>query len=52
MAFDGRHHAPKFVWRRESHLEARVWPTGAVCPHCGGHDRIGRMRGKGAGIGT
>ena len=32
-------------------LEARVWPKGAVCPHCGGFDRIGKMGGKATRIG-
>lgn len=33
-------------------VEARVWPTGPVCPHCGGFDRIGKMGGKSTRIGT
>ena len=32
-------------------VEARVWPEGPVCPHCGGVDRIGKMRGKATRIG-
>jgi transposase-like protein len=27
-------------------IEARVWPTGPFCPHCGGVERIGRLQGK------
>lgn len=27
-------------------LEAIRWPHGPVCPHCGGMDRIGAVRGK------
>lgn len=27
-------------------VEARVWPTGPVCPHCGCFERIGRLTGK------
>ncbi|WP_052341215.1 transposase [Salinarimonas rosea] len=27
-------------------VEARVWPEGPVCPHCGRGDRIGRLAGK------
>lgn len=27
-------------------VEARVWPEGPVCPHCGGVDRVGRLKGK------
>jgi transposase-like protein len=32
-------------------VEARVWPNGPVCPHCGGVDRIGKMKGKATRIG-
>jgi transposase-like protein len=27
-------------------VESRVWPNGPTCPHCGGVDRIGKMKGK------
>lgn len=27
-------------------VEARVWPNGPTCPHCGGVDRISKMQGK------
>lgn len=33
-------------------VEARIWPTGPVCPHCGGVDRIGKMGGKSTRIGA
>jgi transposase-like protein len=33
-------------------VEARVWPTGPVCPHCGGVERVGKMGGKSTRIGT
>ncbi len=33
-------------------LEARVWPNGPVCPHCGGVDRLSKMQGKSTRIGT
>lgn len=33
-------------------LEARVWPNGPVCPHCGGVERISRMEGKSTRIGV
>jgi transposase-like protein len=33
-------------------VEARVWPNGPVCPHCGGFDRISKMGGKSTRIGT
>lgn len=29
-------------------LERLVWPDGPVCPHCGAHERIGAVTGKGA----
>ena len=33
-------------------VEARIWPEGPVCPHCGGCDRIGKMGGKSTRVGT
>lgn len=27
-------------------VEARVWPNGPTCPHCGGTERINRLQGK------
>lgn len=27
-------------------VEARVWPEGPICPHCGGVERISKMQGK------
>jgi transposase-like protein len=33
-------------------VEARVWPNGPICPHCGGVDRISKMKGKSTRIGT
>ena len=29
-----------------AYVEARVWPDGPVCPHCGGVERISKMQGK------
>lgn len=29
-----------------AYVEARVWPEGPVCPHCGGFERISKMQGK------
>lgn len=34
------------------YVEARLWKTGPVCPHCGGVERIGKMGGKSTRIGT
>jgi transposase-like protein len=33
-------------------VEARIWPNGPVCPHCGGFERISPMKGKSTRIGT
>ncbi|MEF2549745.1 IS1595 family transposase, partial [Aurantimonas sp. E1-2-R+4] len=33
-------------------VEARIWPNGPVCPHCGGVERISAMKGKSTRIGT
>jgi transposase-like protein len=35
-----------------AYVEARVWPQGPICPHCGGVDRIGLMGGKSTRIGA
>ena len=35
-----------------AYVEARIWPNGAVCPHCGGVDRVGKLAGKSTRIGT
>ena len=32
-------------------LEARVWPHGPTCPHCGGFERISKMEGQSTRIG-
>jgi transposase-like protein len=32
-------------------VEARVWPNGPVCPHCGGVERISKMMGNATRIG-
>lgn len=33
-------------------VEARIWPKGPVCPHCGGVERNSKMGGKSTRIGT
>lgn len=33
-------------------VEARVWPDGPVCPHCGGFERISKMQGRSTRIGA
>lgn len=35
-----------------AYVEARIWPNGPHCPHCGGVDRIGKMGGKSTRVGT
>jgi transposase-like protein len=34
------------------YLEARVWPDGPVCPHCGGVERISAMKGASTRLGS
>src|SRR6266480_2881670 len=29
-----------------AYVEARLWPNGPVCHHCGETERIGRLQGK------
>jgi transposase-like protein len=29
-----------------AYVEARLWPNGPVCPHCGETERVGRLNGK------
>jgi transposase-like protein len=33
-------------------VEARLWPEGPICPHCGGVERISKMGGKSTRIGA
>jgi transposase-like protein len=28
-----------------AYVEARLWPHGPVCPHCGGVERVGKLKG-------
>lgn len=35
-----------------AYLEARIWPNGPVCPHCGGVERIGKLQGKSTRVGV
>ncbi|MGH6955104.1 MAG: IS1595 family transposase [Caulobacteraceae bacterium] len=35
-----------------AYVEARLWPNGPVCPHCGGVERVGKMGGKSTRIGA
>src|SRR5208337_4933454 len=39
--------AAAYAW-----VEARLWPNGPVCPHCGGVERLSKMNGKSTRIGT
>ncbi len=32
-------------------VEARIWPDGPVCPHCGEKERVSKMKGKATRIG-
>lgn len=40
--------APHFHYEEKAYeyVEARLWPNGPVCPHCGGVDRVGKLQGK------
>jgi transposase-like protein len=35
-----------------AYVEARLWPNGPICPHCGGVDRIGKMGGRSTRVGA
>jgi transposase-like protein len=35
-----------------AYIEARIWPQGPVCPHCGGVDRISKMAGESTRVGA
>jgi len=36
-----------------AYVEARLWPTGPVCPHCGASgEKIGRLNGKSTRVGV
>jgi transposase-like protein len=35
-----------------AYVEARIWPQGPTCPHCGGCERISKMQGASTRIGT
>jgi len=35
-----------------ANVEARIWPNGPVCPHCGGVERIGKLAGKSTRVGV
>ncbi len=34
-----------------AYIEARIWPNGPVCPHCGATERISKMKGNSTRIG-
>lgn len=35
-----------------AYVEARVWPKGPICPHCGDAERIGQLKGKSTRLGV
>lgn len=35
-----------------AYVEARIWPRGPVCRHCGGVEKSRKMQGKSTGIGV
>jgi transposase-like protein len=34
-----------------AYVEARLWPAGPVCPHCGERERLGQLKGKSTRVG-
>jgi transposase-like protein len=49
-ALSAKHfHDEKAAYR---YVEARIWPNGPVCPHCGGVERIGALKGKSTRVGV
>jgi transposase-like protein len=46
--------APRFHDEQAAYdwVEARIWPNGPICPHCGGVERIGKLKGKSTRIGV
>lgn len=49
-ALSAKHfHDEKAAYR---YVEARIWPNGPICPHCGGVERIGALKGKSTRIGV
>ena len=46
--------APRFHDEKIAYewVEARIWPHGPTCPHCGGVERISKMNGKSTRIGA
>lgn len=40
--------SPQFLTEKAAfeYVEARLWPNGPVCPHCGEAARVGRLEGK------
>jgi transposase-like protein len=45
--------APQFQTEAAAfeYVEARLWPNGPVCPHCGETERLGRLSGKSTRVG-
>src|SRR5665213_4438013 len=45
--------APQFQAEAEAfkYVEARLWPQGPVCPHCGEAEKVGRLNGKTTRVG-
>jgi len=35
-----------------TYVEARIWANGAVCPHCGGVERVGKLQGTSTRVGV
>lgn len=49
-ALDAKHfHDEKAAF---DYVEARIWPNGPICPHCGGVERLGKLKGKSTRLGV
>ncbi len=51
---DSSFSAPHFPNEEAAHtyVEARIWPRGPICPHCGGVEKNRKMQGKSTRIGV
>jgi transposase-like protein len=45
--------APEFYNEQAAfmHFESVIWPNGARCPHCGGTERLSRLKGRSVKVG-
>jgi transposase-like protein len=48
VSFEPQFHTEEAAY---AFVEARLWPNGPVCPHCGSKEKIGKLNGKTTRIG-